>query len=376
MVRAVGPEPFIDEVTIGVRAGHGGAGCVHFRREPFVPRGGPDGGDGGRGGDVVLRATTHINTLNRLRRKRFVRAEDGKPGAKQRMTGAAGADAVIDVPVGTLVFAAESNELLADLDHDGVTFVVARGGKGGLGNWHFRSPTNRAPEYAQPGLAGEVLHLRLELRLLADVGLVGFPNAGKSSTIRVLTRARPKVADYPFTTLVPNLGVVEDVDGDGYVIADVPGLIEGAAQGAGLGHAFLRHIARTRLLVHVLELGPGVTVDDLLARQRTIEDELAHSPVRITAPIALLLLNKVDLVPDLNRAAVADALRAETGIEVLFASTATGEGIEVFKRRLSEEVAKRLRADAVDAASPNAVSASDAAAPDPEAAAARILGAI
>lgn len=334
MGKDVAAEPFVDEAEVQVEAGHGGAGAVSFRREAQVPRGGPDGGDGGRGGDVVLVASTHLNTLNAWRRRRRLKAGAGQPGRGQRCSGAAGADAIGEVPVGTLVRSLETGELLADLTRHGQRAVVARGGRGGLGNWHFRSPTRRAPRHAQPGEAGATDRLQLELRLLADVGLVGFPNAGKSSLIRRLTRARPKVADYPFTTLSPQLGVVEGLDGDGFVIADVPGLIEGAAEGVGLGLGFLRHLARTRLLVHVVDAAEGAP-EDVAARITTLNRELERSPMPVEAPIALIALNKADLLHAEDRPARAEAVLQAAGGPVLWISTVTGEGLDELLRRLT-----------------------------------------
>ena len=364
MVKDVSKEPFIDEVTIRVTAGSGGDGCVHFRREAFVPRGGPDGGDGGRGGDVVLRASTHQNTLNAFRRRREVRADAGRPGAKQRCTGKSGSHTVLDVPVGTLVFDEDTGECLADLSAAEQEAIVAAGGAGGLGNVHFKSSTNRAPRRATSGKPGEQRNLRLELRLLADVALLGLPNVGKSSLISRLTAARPKIANYHFTTLVPNLGVVEDDEGDGFVIADVPGLIAGASEGAGLGHAFLRHLSRVRLLVHVLEAGGG-EIEDYKARRDTIEQELARSPVPVEADVRIVAINKIDIAEDLDRDELRAALQQEGAVDVVFTSAATGEGLtelrNLMARRLAEEGEK--------------IAAEDDTPADPEAAARRIWGA-
>jgi GTP-binding protein len=336
-------EPFIDEVEIRVEAGHGGAGAVSFRREAHVPRGGPDGGDGGKGGDVVFIATSHLNTLNPFRRQRRARAEAGHGGGTQRCSGSAGADVVVQVPIGTIVEDRDTGEILHDFSHDGEQVVIAAGGRGGLGNWHFRSSVNRTPRHAQPGEPGEERNLRLELRLLADVGLVGYPNAGKSSLIRRLTRARPKVGDYPFTTLVPNLGVVEDAEGDGFVIADVPGLIEGAAEGAGLGHGFLRHLARTRLLVHVVDAADG---DDaaLIHRVEVIEGELARSPTPVAAEHAVLVLHKADLVAPADRPEREAVVRGHAPGAILWVSSVSGEGLgelrDLLARRLGDLRAK------------------------------------
>ncbi len=346
-------EPFIDEVELRIEAGHGGAGAVSFRREAHVPRGGPDGGDGGKGGDVVFVATSHLNTLNPFRRRRSARAEAGQGGGTQRRSGSAGADVVVQVPIGTIAEDRDSGEVLHDFSYDGERVVIAAGGRGGLGNWHFRSSVNRTPRHAQPGEPGEERNLRLELRLLADVGLVGYPNAGKSSLIRRLTRARPKVGDYPFTTLVPNLGVVEDAEGDGFVIADVPGLIEGAAEGAGLGHGFLRHLARTRLLVHLVDAADG-DEDALIGRIEVIEGELARSPTPVSAEHAVLVLHKADLVAPADRPAREAAVRGHVSGEILWVSSVSGEGLgelrDLLARRLSDLRAKEVAA--MDDASP------------------------
>lgn len=326
--------PFVDEVEIRVKAGHGGRGIVHFHREKFVPKGGPDGGDGGKGGDVVFEASPHLNTLNIFRSQRIIKADDGEPGFIKCQTGASGADAVVMVPAGTMFYDAETGELLHDLGTVGERYVAAAGGKGGLGNWHFKTARNQAPRKAQPGIEGEERQLRLELRLLADVALIGFPNAGKSSTIRSISRARPKVADYPFTTLTPHLGVVADSDGDGFVVADIPGLIEGASEGAGLGFQFLRHVSRARLLVHVLDLAGGAELESLLQRHNAIVGELQKSPADIEAPIALVTFNKADLVETGDRAGLAEGFTARTGLPVIWTSTATGEGIAELKNVL------------------------------------------
>ncbi len=245
---------FVDEATVRVAAGHGGSGCVSFRREKYVPRGGPDGGDGGRGGSVYLIARSGMNTLAEFRVRRRFAAGNGSGGAGRRRTGASGQDLYVPVPAGTIVSDLDTEEILGDLATAGQTLKVAQGGRGGLGNSRFKSSVNRAPRKFTPGDAGESRHLHMELKLLADVGLVGLPNAGKSTLLRALSAARPKVADYPFTTLHPHLGVVSVESDRSYVVADIPGLIEGAAEGAGLGIQFLRHLQRTRLLLHVVEL--------------------------------------------------------------------------------------------------------------------------
>ena len=261
---------FIDQVKIEVHAGDGGDGIVAFRREKYVPAGGPAGGNGGRGGSVILKAVEHLQTLLDFKYARIFKAEHGKRGGPNNCTGASGKDLILEIPCGTMVYDLETDALIIDLVKTGDTFVVAKGGKGGLGNKHFLSNSNRAPEYALPGLEGEIKELRLELKLLAEVGIIGLPNAGKSTLISSLSSAKPKIADYPFTTLVPNLGVVRKPTGDGTVFADIPGLIEGASHGVGLGHEFLRHIERTRLLLHLVDLN----AEDPLVDYEIIQGEL------------------------------------------------------------------------------------------------------
>lgn len=324
-------ETFIDEVELRVAGGSGGDGCVSFRREKFEPRGGPDGGDGGRGGDVVLRADPNLATLLDLRLHPDVRAASGRGGAGSRRHGRGGEDTVLRVPVGTAVFdrdAGPEAPPVADLDRPGAHFVAARGGRGGRGNARFATPTRQAPDFATPGKPGERRALRLELKLLADVGLIGLPNAGKSTLIRRLSAARPRVAPYPFTTLVPALGVVE-VDYRRFVVADIPGLIEGASDGAGLGDRFLRHVERTRVLVHLLDLERALLAEgDLLADYRTVRRELgAYDPALLERP-ELVVLSKLDLAGDR-----AELARLEAALDVLErpllrVSGVTGEGVE------------------------------------------------
>jgi GTP-binding protein len=287
---------FIDEATIEVRAGDGGNGCVSFRREKYIPFGGPDGGDGGDGGSVYLEAESGANTLADFRHKRKFLAERGQNGMGKNRTGKSGADLLIEAPVGTIVHEEDTGELIGDLVRPGQRLLVARGGFHGLGNTRFKSSTNRAPRQSKPGTPGEVRHLRLELKLLADVGLLGMPNAGKSTLIRAVSSARPKVADYPFTTLYPNLGVVRVAEQRSFVMADVPGLIEGAAQGAGLGVQFLKHLSRTRLLLHLVDIGP---LANPVADIATILKELGQFSPELAGRERWLVLNKVDLVaPD------------------------------------------------------------------------------
>jgi GTP-binding protein len=287
---------FIDEATIEVHAGDGGNGVASFRREKYVPRGGPDGGDGGRGGSILAVADRNINTLIDYRFARIHRAKRGEHGHGADKYGRGADDITLRVPVGTVVADAETGEVIADLAHDGAEALLAKGGKGGLGNIHFKSSTNRAPRQCTPGEEGESRKLRLELRVLADVGLFGLPNAGKSTLIRAVSAARPKVADYPFTTLAPSLGVVRTDDRRSFVIADIPGLIEGASEGAGLGHQFLRHLQRTRVLLHVIDILPPDPDADPVADARAIANELKRYDESLFAKERWLVINKIDLL--------------------------------------------------------------------------------
>ncbi len=289
---------FIDEATIEVRAGDGGNGCVSFRREKFVPFGGPDGGDGGDGGSVYLQADSSINTLVDFRHNRKFLAQRGGNGAGRNCTGKSREDLVVKVPVGTIVHEHDTEELIGELLRDGQRLLVAQGGFHGLGNTRFKSSTNRAPRQSKPGTPGERRQLRLELKLLADLGLLGMPNAGKSTLIRAVSSARPKVADYPFTTLYPNLGVVSVSAHRSFVMADVPGLIEGAAQGAGLGIQFLKHLSRTRLLLHLVDMSP---IADPVQDVVTIMNELKAFSPELAERTRWLVLNKVDLLPQEER---------------------------------------------------------------------------
>ena len=288
---------FVDEARIRVQAGNGGRGSTSFRREKFIPFGGPDGGDGGRGGSVYLRAAPGINTLVDFRIERIWRAEHGEPGSSNDCTGRSGEDLYIPVPIGTVVRDAETGETLGDLAREGDVLAVARGGKGGWGNQRFKSSTNRAPRQFGPGLPGEKRTLELELKVIADVGLLGQPNAGKSTLIRAVSAARPKVADYPFTTLHPHLGVVAVGEHRSFVMADIPGLIEGAAEGAGLGIRFLKHLQRTRLLLHVLDIAPPDPEADPVADARAIVAELKKFSPELAVKPRWLVLNKADLLP-------------------------------------------------------------------------------
>src|SRR5688500_10847152 len=302
---------FVDEAIVKVRAGHGGRGAIGFRREKFVPFGGPDGGDGGNGGSVWLRAQAGINTLVDYRVQRTFRAQNGQPGRGQDCTGRGGEDLFVPMPVGTVVLDDDTGETLGDLSKVDQMLLVAKGGKGGWGNQRFKSSTNRTPRQSGPGLPGESRSLRVELRLLADVGLLGLPNAGKSTLIRAVSAARPKVADYPFTTLHPNLGVVRVDESRSFVVADIPGLIEGAAEGAGLGHQFLRHLQRTRLLLHVIDVAPGE--GDPVKDAKSIVKELRKYDAALYRKPRWLVLNKVDLLPAETREKTVRALVRKLG---------------------------------------------------------------
>jgi len=329
---------FIDEVTIYVRGGDGGNGCVAFRREKFVPRGGPSGGDGGDGGSVILLADPQLGTLLDLRYQQRYVGERGEHGQGRDRYGRAGADRIVHVPVGTLIKDAESGDVLADLAQPGARFVAGAGGKGGRGNIHFATSTNQAPRIAEDGRPGEERKLRLELKLLADVGLLGYPNVGKSTFIARVSKARPKIADYPFTTLVPNLGVVRLSGDRTFVVADIPGLIEGAAEGHGLGHRFLKHVERTRVLLHLVERSPEPGREPLRDFD-TINEELRRYDPALAERPQVVALAKLDLTetrqayPELREAF------ARRGIELHAISAATGEGVPELLERLWTRIA-------------------------------------
>ncbi|MHA6203992.1 Obg family GTPase CgtA [Dyella soli] len=303
---------FVDEAIIKVQAGDGGNGCISFRREKFIPFGGPDGGDGGSGGSVWLVADEGLNTLIDFRHQRMFKAERGQNGMGSQMYGKGGEDTFIRVPVGTVVTNVDTDETIGDLTQHGQRLLVAQGGKGGLGNIHFKSSVNRAPRKSTPGTPGDVRELKMELKLLADVGLLGFPNAGKSTFIRAVSAATPRVADYPFTTLHPNLGVVSLGTDQSFVIADIPGLIEGAADGAGLGIQFLRHVSRTRLLLHVVDIAP-IDESDPVEQVHAIEQELAKFDPELLERPRWLVLNKADVLPEDERQSVAAEIVARLG---------------------------------------------------------------
>jgi GTP-binding protein len=320
---------FIDEVEITCNSGKGGDGCASFRREKYRPRGGPDGGDGGRGGSVILRATTHRNTLEHLRGRRYYKARGGENGTSNDCHGRGAEDFEVEVPVGTQVFDAESGALLADLEEDGAAVEVCRGGRGGRGNMHFKSSSNRTPRFAEPGRPGEERQLRLELKLLADVGLLGFPNAGKSTFISVVSRARPKIADYPFTTLIPNLGVVQRGFEGSFVIADIPGLVQGASEGVGLGHRFLRHVERSRLLLHLVSSSTeDEAVTDPLERYQALRGELAAFSPDLAERPEIVALTKSDAVLSDELGAHLAAFEEALGVRPFVVSSVTGEGVD------------------------------------------------
>ena len=314
---------FLDQVKIYVRGGDGGDGCVSFRREKFIPRGGPNGGDGGRGGHVIARVDPELNTLIDYRYRQHFRAGRGEHGMGKDRTGAQGADIELALPLGTQIFAEDGETPIADLARPEQTIVLARGGEGGLGNSHFKSSTNRAPRQCTPGEPGEERWIWLRLKLLADAGLVGLPNAGKSTFLAAVSRARPKIADYPFTTLEPKLGTVQ-IDHDSFVIADIPGLIEGAHEGAGLGDRFLGHIERCRVLIHLVD----ATQDDVATAYHTVRRELAEYGPELAARSELVCLNKVDALADAEVPAKAAALGAAAHRPVFLTSGVTRRGLD------------------------------------------------
>jgi GTP-binding protein len=316
---------FVDEVKIYMRAGHGGAGSVHFRREKLVAKGGPDGGDGGRGGQVILRGNAQLSTLLHLKYKKHILAEDGKPGEGGQCFGASGADILLEVPLGTVVKEAETEKKLLEINQEGQQAILLRGGRGGQGNVHFKSATRQTPRYAQPGEPGEEGWVKLELKLLADVGLVGLPNAGKSTLLSVISAAKPRIADYPFTTLVPNLGVVAYREGHSFVVADIPGIIEGASVGKGLGLRFLRHIERNAILLLMI----AADTPEILQTYHILIQELQAYNPELLDKQRLLVISKADLLDEVIMEEVGSQLPAS--IPHVFISAITGQGLTLLK---------------------------------------------
>ncbi|MCD8516499.1 MAG: GTPase ObgE [Burkholderiaceae bacterium] len=340
---------FVDEATIEVIAGKGGNGASSFRREKFIPKGGPDGGDGGRGGSVIAVADRNINTLVDYRFARKHVARNGENGRGSDQYGAGADDVILRMPVGTVIYDADTNEQLFDLNKHGETVVLAKGGDGGLGNIHFKSSINRAPRQFTPGKEGEQRRLRLELKVLADVGLLGMPNAGKSTLISKISNARPKVADYPFTTLHPNLGVVRTSPSKSFVVADIPGLIEGAAEGAGLGHLFLRHLSRTRVLLHLVDLSTMNPDEDRIevavSEMHAIVNELRKYDAELYAKPRWLVLNKFDMIEDAEQARQDFIARSQWQGPVYCISALTGEGTQQLIYDLQEMLDKTKAAE-------------------------------
>jgi GTP-binding protein len=324
---------FIDEAMITVRSGSGGKGCVSFRREKFVPRGGPDGGDGGKGGDVVLKTTAGKRTLYQFRYQHHFKAENGANGQSRQKTGKNGQNLIIELPPGTLVFDGNTGHLIKDLVNNGETFVLLKGGRGGQGNTKFKTSTHQTPRFAQPGESGETKTLKLELKLLADVGIIGLPNAGKSTLIAAISSARPKIGDYPFTTLTPSLGVVRTDRAEPFVVADIPGLIKGAHQGTGLGTKFLRHIERTRILVHLIDVST-IDPNDPLSGYNVINHELAMYDEKLVQKPQIVVLNKLDLPGTRQRAEIFQSALKEK--KIISISALTGQ-------RLSELISQIVR---------------------------------
>ena len=328
---------FIDEAVITVQSGDGGRGCVSFRREKFIPRGGPDGGDGGKGGDVILEASSQKRTLYFFRYRKNFKAKNGAGGQGKCKTGKYGVDLFLEIPPGTVIGDADTGQVIKDLTKPGEKYIIASGGRGGRGNARFKTSTNRAPRFAQPGEPGEILKLKLELKLLADVGIIGLPNAGKSTLISAISSAHPKTGSYPFTTLVPNLGVVKTDWGEPFVVADIPGLIEGAHKGAGLGIRFLRHIERTRILVHLIDLS-SIDPADPLKSYKTVNKEMEIYNKELAKKIQIVVLNKIDMPGAKN---LSDIFQASvSGIETTLISALTGQGIDNLKSKIVQSLDK------------------------------------
>ena len=324
---------FVDEAIVTIRSGSGGAGCVSFRRERFIEKGGPDGGDGGDGGDIILRVDPSKRTLYEYRRQKRLSAQNGSPGLGRQKHGKNGSHCYISLPPGTIIFNAETSEILADLTDPDKEIILAQGGMGGRGNKRFATSTNRVPRFAQPGIPGVEMKLRLELKLMADVGLVGLPNAGKSTLISAMSAARPKIADYPFTTLTPTIGMVEAPFGEPFAVADIPGLIEGAHEGVGLGIKFLKHIERTGILVHLIDSG-SIDPENPLAQFELINNELSMHSDTLANKTQVVVLNKIDLTGTQNRVeAFKNALPDQS---IFTISAATGEGVKPLIKHLAQ----------------------------------------
>jgi len=323
---------FTDYIKIYVKSGNGGKGSAHLHREKYIPKGGPDGGDGGRGGHIIIKANKDYWTLFHLKFKQHFRAEKGGDGSKNRSTGKDGKDIYIEVPLGTVIKDTDTGEIIGEVTEDGQELIVAKGGKGGKGNWHFKSPTNQTPRYAQPGLPGEEKNITLELKLLADVGLVGFPNAGKSTLLSKITAAKPKIGDYPFTTLKPNLGIVSYRDGRSFVVADIPGIIEGAAEGKGLGHYFLRHIERNSNLLFMIP----ADADDINKEYEILLNELKKYNPELLDKKRILAISKSDMLDDELKQEIEKELPAD--IPHIFISSFTGENLQQLKDLLWQEL--------------------------------------
>ncbi|MFI1771791.1 GTPase ObgE [Thalassobellus citreus] len=321
---------FVDYVKMYVSSGKGGQGSAHLHREKYITKGGPDGGDGGRGGHVILKGNSNLWTLLHLKFKKHIRAGHGGSGSKSRSFGADGEDMYVDVPLGTVVRDTETNEIIFEITDEGEEKIIAQGGKGGLGNWHFRSSTNQTPRYAQPGMPLEERHITLELKVLADVGLVGFPNAGKSTLLSVVTSAKPKIADYEFTTLKPNLGIVEYRDFQTFVMADIPGIIEGAAEGKGLGHYFLRHIERNSILLFLIP----ADAEDVKKQYDILLDELRRYNPEMLDKDRIIAISKSDMLDDELKAELKVELDNELPIPYLFISSVAQQGITELKDKL------------------------------------------
>lgn len=330
---------FADYAKIYVTSGNGGAGASHFRREKYIPKGGPDGGDGGKGGSIILKGNVQLNTILDLRYKKFIKAKPGVDGSKNKRTGADGPDVILEVPLGTVAFDADSRERIGEITEDEQKLVIAEGGQGGLGNWHFRSSTNQTPQFAQPGKLGEERTVELELKLIADVGLVGFPNAGKSTLLSALSEAKPKIADYPFTTLEPNLGVVKFADYRSFVMADIPGIIEEAHQGKGLGIQFLRHIERNNVLLFMVSAETDIDYEykALLNELKSYRPDLLDKP-------RVLAITKMDLKQGFK---LEEELHFKDEISVIPISSATGHGVDELREKLWEfiQYAKKIETE-------------------------------